>query len=1172
MKIQRLDLRAFGPFSEVVLDLSGGSEGLHVIYGPNEAGKSSALRALEQMLFGIPPRSADGFRHPNQDLRIGATLSGRGAATLEFLRRKGTKGTLLGTDNRTPLDEHALKPFLAALDRNLFSTMFAIGHEQLVEGGRQIVRGEGDVGQILFAAGAGIADLREVQQQLQEQAESLFVPRGSARVINQHLAALDEARKRLRQSQLHSEDWTQRDKELRETAGRLTQVEAEFLDQQRERNRLDRIRRALPLIAKRRQCLGQLESLGAVTILPEDFAERRRLAVTESSVAGNEARAAQAEIERIDEQLRSLVIPEALLALADQIKQLPNRLGSHRQGQDDLPGLKAKKAQVEREAASILRQLRPDLDLASADRICLTRQEQIEIKNLGNRHAGLVQQQENAEAEIERSESRLKEVVDRLSGLEPPRDATALKDAVRRVQGLGDLERQRAVLQAAQELNAEQAAADLARLTLWSGSLEDAERMPLPTEQTVDRFEADEAQAEQRERTLLEETRRTTAELSELERQVEQLRLEGEVPSEQDLLRARHLRDQGWQLVAQSWLGPPPETEAVQTFLAQFEPGLDLAAAYRRAVETADVLSDRLRREARRVAERASLQARQTSLERQSADLRKQLDQARQAIGQIQEAWRACWQPAGVQPLRPREMRAWLARHRGLCQQAQAIRAQRGQLQQIDEQIVTWQRDLESLLGDLGEPPAGERETLAARVRRSVSVVEGIEAAEKRREQWEKDARQLRSDGAAARRKFDKAEADLRQWQAQWGLALEPLGLAPNTSPDAANEVVTLIAELFKHLDSAQELCERITGIGDRADQFFRLVNDLAEKADPALAAQGAEPAAEEMMRRLQQARADLQNRDSLRGEKERHEKDREKACRRQQQWADRLAALCQEAGCAHPEDLPEAERKSDAARRLRETLTTVEDQLLGLGSGATLEEFLAEAEAVEPDALPQQIEHLDGQIRESDRDRQALAETKGRLRTELGQMDGRSDATEAAEEIQQHLASIESDARQYARLRLGLAVLREGIERYRKKNEGPVLRRASELFRELTLGSFEGLRADFDEQGKSVMMGVRPGGEKTVGLAGMSDGTCDQLYLALRLASLEKYLHDEEPIPFVFDDILISFDDRRAAAALRVLAQLSGSTQVVFFTHHEHLVELARANVDEGSLFVHEL
>lgn len=87
-----------------------------------------------------------------------------------------------------------------------------------------------------------------------------------------------------------------------------------------------------------------------------------------------------------------------------------------------------------------------------------------------------------------------------------------------------------------------------------------------------------------------------------------------------------------------------------------------------------------------------------------------------------------------------------------------------------------------------------------------------------------------------------------------------------------------------------------------------------------------------------------------------------------------------------------------------------------------------------------------------------------------------------------------------------------------------------------------------------------------------MSDGTADQLYLALRLAGVAEYLARNEAMPFIVDDILIKFDDGRAVAALKVLAELSIKTQVIFFTHHRHLVELAGENLDSSLLINHTL
>ena len=90
MKILELALYAFGPFTDAVLDLSAGQEGLHLIYGPNEAGKSSALRALRQALFGIPAQSSDSFVHPYSKMRIGLTLARMTAAPSSSSAGKGT--------------------------------------------------------------------------------------------------------------------------------------------------------------------------------------------------------------------------------------------------------------------------------------------------------------------------------------------------------------------------------------------------------------------------------------------------------------------------------------------------------------------------------------------------------------------------------------------------------------------------------------------------------------------------------------------------------------------------------------------------------------------------------------------------------------------------------------------------------------------------------------------------------------------------------------------------------------------------------------------------------------------------------------------------------------------------------------------------------------------------
>ncbi|MHC5544865.1 AAA family ATPase, partial [Singulisphaera rosea] len=121
MKILKLDLRAFGPFVDVGLDLSEGDEGLHLIYGPNEAGKSSALRALKQMLYGIPLRSSDHFLVGEYDrMRVGGHLRHTDGTELAFLRRKGNTKLLRTPDDTSAIDDASLDRFLAGIDQGRF--------------------------------------------------------------------------------------------------------------------------------------------------------------------------------------------------------------------------------------------------------------------------------------------------------------------------------------------------------------------------------------------------------------------------------------------------------------------------------------------------------------------------------------------------------------------------------------------------------------------------------------------------------------------------------------------------------------------------------------------------------------------------------------------------------------------------------------------------------------------------------------------------------------------------------------------------------------------------------------------------------------------------------------------------------------------------------------------
>jgi uncharacterized protein YhaN len=280
------------------------------------------------------------------------------------------------------------------------------------------------------------------------------------------------------------------------------------------------------------------------------------------------------------------------------------------------------------------------------------------------------------------------------------------------------------------------------------------------------------------------------------------------------------------------------------------------------------------------------------------------------------------------------------------------------------------------------------------------------------------------------------------------------------------------------------------------------------------------------------------------------------------------LGELMRTAGVSSPSDLESVEQRVRRARELDREIREIEDELLEAGEGMSLHELLSEASASDRASVVPRLEEIEREVDETREAQERTIADVTRLELGLRRYELDEESSSAAQEGALLAAEIRSHVERYVRLRLASAVLEREIERYREKHQGPVLSRAAELFPRLTLGGFRTLRVGREEP---VLICVRSDGSE-VDVAGLSEGTQYQLYLSLRLATLERYLEKNPPVPIVLDDLLLHFDNPRARAAFEVLGELAGRVQILFFTHLLRDLELARQVVPEARLFEHRL
>jgi len=294
--------------------------------------------------------------------------------------------------------------------------------------------------------------------------------------------------------------------------------------------------------------------------------------------------------------------------------------------------------------------------------------------------------------------------------------------------------------------------------------------------------------------------------------------------------------------------------------------------------------------------------------------------------------------------------------------------------------------------------------------------------------------------------------------------------------------------------------------------------------------------------------------------------KKRKEAANETQTLAEaRLAPLLKAAGLTDYELLYPVIEKAIQARALKEKVAQLEEQIVQIGEGIPLETLLSDSEGADSASLKSKSDELKEESLSLSDEIERLGKRHATATVEFEALNDGPDATTAAADMELARAEMRAQAERYLRKRSQTTLLSWAIERYRAEKQTPLLKRASELFSTLTLGRYSTLLVD--QENSDSRLSALTIDSTVVPVTGMSEGTVDQLFLSLRLAALEDSVIGGVHLPFLADDLFINYDDDRANAGFKVLAEVAKTTQVLFFTHHRHLLPIARSAVSPSVL-----
>lgn len=1137
MRVERLALHAYGHYQDTTLDLSAPEHGVTVLYGPNEAGKSTARRALVAALFGFDRGDTpDAHRHGPYGLRLGATLRASDG-TERAIVRHGVSG-LEGADG-APLADAELDRFRGGITKLTYQRLFAIDHEELRRGSESLLEADGEIGRLVFGASLGSGSVSAVLARLEGRAAVLYRDRGSAQRIPKALKAFQEGIKEARAARVRAREWDRLRQDVELATRQVAEVRTAFAAVQADQLRLSRLQAAKPLVDRRRRLQHRLDELGPVA--SPEWAVRAREALEAFREAREAHDRAAATRTRLAAEVGRITVPTTVLDAAEGIESLVR--GTDRYG-TDTEHLPRRRAQHEQALHAVHEQL-ARLGKAADDDTVVAESDLVELEHLAREHTALETSERAAASEVERATTRVAEARAQVAALPQPVDVEPLARALERARTKLDAARSLPALQAESAAAAAQLDGTAARLGLGGLDRGGVESLAVPASSDVEAERTRRQQHRFQLGTLEEERDRLETDSAALHRQIEEMATG--TPDPERLHATRAHRDAGWRAVRAS-----VEAGDADPSWAQGRPLLD---AYEDAVAQSDAAADERYAHADAIARTEQLRAQEVEVERELATLARRASDLADADTTASAAWDASWSRIDVEAGTPESMLQWLAAQRELVADIGRWRREEARLAVVAGELEQHATALRTALVATGERPSSS--VLEDLVAHGTEIVDTArqEAATRRA---------LAAELTAAEREIPRRETEvesrraaLDEWRRSWATAVRALGMAPSTSTEAAQVAVTAHRGLAAARREASSLAGRIAGIERDCHVYEARVAEVAA----AFGIDGRTPlrAVAELERRLRAAQQAHQRREALEGQLADADHVCEEAAAAMDVASRALRTVRAEAAIAPADGDPDmglgdhVDRATNA-QALRLQIADAEREILDQGGGADIARLEADLGAAGDD--------LDRELVARGTDVTARQEQLEAANQQLADarkaFDAVSDAATAADleqDAEADFAVAAASVTEYARTALAAEILRRAIVEHGARHRGPLLDRATELFQLMTEGAFTKL-VTASEGEHQILLVQRLGGEHCR-VAQLSDGTRDQLYLALRLAGIEHQLRESvEPLPVVLDDVLVHFDDRRAAAAIRALRELGQRTQVLLFTHHERVVE----------------
>ncbi|WP_144702896.1 ATP-binding protein [Fictibacillus phosphorivorans] len=329
MKLVTLHIYHFGGLKDCKISFE--NKGLQILYGENEAGKTTLMDFIKCMFYGFPTKSQNQRRYePKDGNRMGGKITihhqVHGTWTIERVARSTVTGDLrLYDDSGQQKEETFLLQLLDGMEQSLYTGAFCFGLDGLQKLDKLSSEELGNF--LLSTAISGDRDLLDIEQTFEKKQALLFKKAGKKPIINERLEQLSSAAKSLQllkeknesyQALTNEKDGHEKDLEVIKQI--LTELQTELLSNKR-------LLELKPVLQRYKQLDVEIRSFDSESYsFPENGLQQYEELRKELSRLKNDFTYVDSRIQDAEGELGSIISNENIIQYETEIKRLFNLL------------------------------------------------------------------------------------------------------------------------------------------------------------------------------------------------------------------------------------------------------------------------------------------------------------------------------------------------------------------------------------------------------------------------------------------------------------------------------------------------------------------------------------------------------------------------------------------------------------------------------------------------------------------------------------------------------------------------------------------------------------------------------------------------------------------------------------------------------------------------------